>query len=231
MNRCTSPTIATLTLALTFLLEGSSPSTGSALLAQDPLPRVASTRVAPHGSCKVAGTFLATAPAFLPELGDQPLLAIQTVTPLDPTCRRFAFSMVPVNPELTFAGIFPEAVTPPGLFGSLVREGGTYRVTAVAPSPDAPPVGVPIRGRVVYFWTLEGSLDCIGDACGGLAIEGLASLYSSIDDPEREIPDLGIFGLEDQDRDDDGFADEGEVPLLQAPFPLTSRRVGASPQE
>ncbi|REJ86048.1 MAG: hypothetical protein DWQ36_14960 [Acidobacteria bacterium] len=186
-----------------------------------------SLRVAPHGPCKIAGSWLATSPAFLPELGDQTLLAIATITPIDPTCRRFAFELVPVNPELSFAGIFPEATVPPGLFGTLVREAGGYRLFATAPSPEPPPPGLPIRGRVLYFWTYDATIDCADASCETFDLLGVVSLFSSIDDPEREVPELGLFGVPDQDRDDDGFADDGEVPLLQAPFPFHGRRIGA----
>ncbi|HVS16005.1 MAG TPA: hypothetical protein VMV46_18965 [Thermoanaerobaculia bacterium] len=180
---------------------------------------------APNGPCRVAGTFLVTAPAFLPDVGDQPLLAVVTIAPSDPTCRRFAISLVPVNPELSFAGIFPEAVLPPGLFGSILRDEGGYGVYAIAHSPGAPPEGVPIRGRVLYFWTYQGTVSCPDDECFRLLLDGVASLYSSIDDPAREVPELGIFGVRDQDRDEDGFADPDEAPILVAPFQLPGRRV------
>lgn len=187
------------------------------------------TSYAPNGPCQVAGKWVVNAPPFLPELGDQTLIAYVTITPLDPTCRRFSYSLVPVNPELSFAGIFPEAITPPGLVGSMVRIGGIYELSAIAHSPGAPPAGLPIRGRVLYFWTYDGAVACNDAACNRLVQEGTASLFSNIDDPDRSVPEVGIFGVEDQDLDDDGFADEGELPILAAPFPLSGRRVGPQP--
>ncbi len=190
-------------------------------------PPTAFGEEAPHGPCKIAGTWIGSSPPFLPDLGDQTLIFAETITPLDSTCQRFSSVLTPVNPELTFSGLFPEAEAASALYGSLVREGpDQYRlVLATTYFTAPPPAGLPIRGPVVYFWTYSGTVTCLDPACSRKVQEGTLSLYSNIEDPARMFPPLGISGVSDQDTDDDGFADPGEVPLFAAPFPLASRRL------
>lgn len=181
----------------------------------------------PKGPCEIAGAWIGSSPPFLPQLGDQTLIFAETITPIDSTCERFTSVLTPVNPELTFSGLFPEAQAASDLFGTLVREDvGLYRLllsTTYFTAP--PPAGLPIRGPVIYFWTYSGTVTCLDTACSRKIQEGTLSLYSNIDDPGRIFPPLGIAGVSDQDDDDDGFADPGETPIFAAPFPLASRRL------
>jgi len=44
------------------------------------------------------------------------------------------------------------------------------------------------------------------------------------------VPPLGIFGVHDQDKDDDGFADAGEEPFFSATdFEITFKRFRLMP--
>lgn len=182
---------------------------------------------APSGPCKIAGIWIGSSPPFLPDLGDQALIFSETITPIDDTCQRYSTVLSPINPELTFGGLFPEAEAASDLYGMLLREDpDRYRLLLAATYFTAPPpAGLPIRGPVIYFWTYTGTVTCLDQACSEKIQEGTLSLYSNIDDPARVFPPLGISGVGDQDADDDGFADPGEVPIFAAPFPLASRRL------
>jgi len=182
---------------------------------------------APNGPCRIAGTWVGNSPPFLPEIGDQTLIFAETITPIDDSCQRFSSVLTAVNPELTFSGLFPEAEGTSDLYATLVRDGANrYRVLLATTYFTAPPPeGVPIRGRVIYFWTYSGTVTCIDAGCTEKLQEGTLSLYSNIEDPDRVFPPLGVFGVVDQDTDDDGFADPGTVPIFEAPFPLASRRL------
>lgn len=182
---------------------------------------------APDGPCQIAGTWIGNSPPFLPELGDQTLIFAETITPIDSSCRRFSSVLSPINPETTFSGFFPEAKGASDLYATLVRDGSNhYRILLATTYFTAPPPdGVPIRGRVIYFWTYSGTVTCLDANCSEKLQEGTLSLYSSIEDPNRVFPPLGVFGVVDQDADDDGFADPGAVPIFETSFPLASRRV------
>ena len=190
----------------------------------------AARTVTPHGPCKVAGTWIGSSPPFLPDLGDQTLIFVETITPLDRTCQRFSTVLTPINPEFTFSGLFPEATTASSVFGTMTRTGpNEYTVSSITYFAGPPAAGAPVRGPIVYFWTIDGTVtvSCSDNACSEKLQDGILSLYSNTDDPARLFPPLGIVGVTDQDANDDGFADQGEVPLLAAPFPLASRRLGS----
>ena len=212
--------VALFALAPTFAQTPSNPD-GDSLQALSEL-----RYVAPRGACRIAGTWVGSSPPFAPAIGDQTLIFTEIITPLDTTCRRFSSVVTPINPEVTFSGLFPEATGASSLYGTLTRAGrNRYNYEGITYFTGPPAGGLPIRGPVVYFWSYSGTMTCADDECLDKVQEGVLSLWSNTDDPARDFPPLGIMGVSDQDADDDGFADQGETPIFTAPFPLPSRRL------
>jgi hypothetical protein len=73
-----------------------------------------------------------------------------------------------------------------------------------------------VRPGQVLFWTFTGTVECL-DA-NTRKSTGFLAFYSNVDRPDLVVPPLGIFGVHDQDKDDDGFADAGEAPFLSLPL-------------
>jgi len=178
----------------------------------------------PAGPCLIAGSWVGSSPA-IPGFYAIPLLATVSVSPTDPSCRRFTAVVQSVNGDTTFGGVFPDADKHPDTVGTYVRSGRrTHRFTLVAYFVRSPPAGSFDRGQVLYFWTFSGTAE-FQDA-NTHKLTGLLSLYSNVDRPGLVVPPLGIFGVHDQDQDDDGFADEGEAPFASfTDFEVTYKRL------
>ena len=197
------------------ILAGFMLGASASLLAQTPLPPPA---------CDIAGTWVGTSPV-IPGIYSIPLLITASVTPTDPFGKRFTAVIAAVNGDATFAGLFPDAdrVLRDSVATYVRSDPGTYRFTVVQYFVKSAPAGSFDRGQILYFSTLSGMVECL-DATT-LRQSGMLSVYSNVDRPGLIVPPLGIFGVHDQDKDDDGFADEGEVPFLFLPFDLTYKRL------
>jgi hypothetical protein len=182
----------------------------------------------PPAACLLAGSWVGSSPP-IPGFYANPLLGTVSVSPTDPSCRRFTAAAQPVNGDSTFGGVFPDADEHPDTVGTYVRTGRrSHRFTWIAYFVKSPPAGSFDRAQVLYFWTFAGSVDFLDPDTHKLT--GLLSLYSNVDRPDLVVPPLGIFGVHDQDTDDDGFADEGEAPFASfTDFEMTYRRLPLMP--
>lgn len=166
-------------------------------------------------TCDPAGSWVGTSPP-LPPFYKLPTLGTQTITPIDPTGKRFTIVVQPTTGDSTFVGLFPDADQIRDSVGILVRTGPrTFRSTTTMYFVKSQTPGSIERSQVIYFWTSSGTIECVGDTLVGT---GMMKVYSNVDRPGLIVPPLGIFGVHDQDKDDDGFADPGEVPFFSAPF-------------
>ncbi len=177
----------------------------------------------PADSCDIAGSWVGNSPP-LPGIYSIPLLIKESVTPTDPSGRIFTGVVLPVNGDSTFSGIFPDADQGPAGVATYVRSGPrSYRFTWLAHFVKSPGPGVFDRGEILYFWTLRGTVQCLN--ANTRTVTGVLSFYSDVNRPELVVPPLGIFGVHDQDTDDDGFADPGETPFYAGEFGLTFKRL------
>jgi hypothetical protein len=157
-----------------------------------------------------------------------PLIVTETLTPIDLT-GRFAYVMRMLNSDFTFTGMFPQTNSVTDLVGEAVRTGpDTYELSVIGcgvKKPALEDVGWADRGQIQYIWILSGSAICVDE--DNVEHDLMLSLYSGIDNPDFAFPwNPGEpFPLHDQDIDDDGLPDEGEVPIFSAPFSHVSKRV------
>ena len=172
----------------------------------------------------VAGAWIGNSPA-IPGIYSVPLVGTVSVSPTDPSGKRFTAVIQAVNAEVTFGGLFPDAERHPDSVATYVRSGpGSYRFTWMVYFVKSPPPGVFERGEILYFWTFSGPVEFLDANTHKLT--GVLSVYSNVDRPDLVVPPLGIFGVHDQDKDDDGFADEGEAPFfLLTDFAITFKRL------
>jgi hypothetical protein len=176
------------------------------------------------GGCDIAGSWVGSSPP-IPGFYSIPLLVKESIVPTHRSGKRFTGVSLPQNGDATLGGLFPDADQLPGSVGTYVRSGPrTYRFTSSAHFVKSPPPGSFDRSEILYFWTLSGTVECL-DA-NTRKIAGILSFYSNVDRPDLIVPPLGIFGVHDQDKDDDGFADEGELPFFSpAGFEVTFKRL------
>ena len=172
----------------------------------------------------IAGAWVGHSPP-IPGFYSVPLLGTVSVSPTDPSRRQFTAVIQAVNAEVTFGGLFPDAERHPDSVATYVRSGpGTYQFTWMVYFVKSPPPGVFERPEVLYFWTFSGTVAFL-DA-NTHKLNGVLSVYSNVDRPGLVVPPLGIFGVHDQDQDDDGFADAGEVPFVSlTDFEITFKRL------
>jgi hypothetical protein len=178
----------------------------------------------PPADYDIAGAWVGSSPP-IPGFYSNPLLGTVSVTPTDPSRKRFAAVIQAVNAEVTFGGLFPDAERHPDSVATYVRSGPrTYLFTWIVYFVKSPPPGVFERAEMLYFWTFSGAVEFLDANTHKLT--GLLSVYSNVDRPDLVVPPLGIFGVHDQDQDDDGFADEGELPFVSfADFAITFKRL------
>lgn len=171
----------------------------------------------------ISGAWVCSSPA-IPGVYLLPFLGTQTITPCDPSGKRFNLMGDAGNGDPTFAGLFPDVDRIPAGVGTYVRTGPrTYRFTFVSYFVKSPPPGSFDRGEVRYFWVNSGTVEFVDK--NTRIDKGNLSFYSNADLPDVVFPPFGIDGLRDQDKDDDGFADPGEAPFLCLPFEVLCKRV------
>lgn len=165
-------------------------------------------------TCDIAGAWVGSSPA-IPGFYNIPLLVTISFVPIDTTGKRFtAGGGGAANGDNTFGGTFPDADQNTAGAWILVRSRmGMYQFTATTYFTKSPKPPNFDRGEILYFWTLSGTAEC-PDA-NTLTLRGMLSLYSNVDRPP----------FHDQDKDNDGFADAGEVPFYYAPWQLTYKRL------
>jgi len=157
-----------------------------------------------------------------------PLIVTETLTPIDLT-GRFSCVMRMLNSDLTFTGMFPETNSVSDLVGEAVRTGpDTYQLSVVGCGVKKPPLEDAAwadRGQIQYIWVLSGTAICIDE--NNVEQDLMLSLYSGVENPDFAFPwnPSEPFPLHDQDLDDDGLPDKGEVPIFSAPFSHVSKRV------
>ena len=157
-----------------------------------------------------------------------PLIVTETLTPIDLT-GRFSCVMRMLNSDFTFTGMFPETNSVSDLVGEVVRTGpDTYQLSVVGcgvKKPALEDAAWADRGQIQYIWVLSGTAICIDE--NNVEHDLMLSLYSGIDNPDFAFPwNPGeSFPLHNQDLDNDGLPDDGEVPIFSAPFSHVSKRV------
>jgi len=164
--------------------------------------------------CDIAGAWVGNSPP-IPGFYTRTVIVTISFVPTDPTGKRFTAGGVgPANGDNTFGGLFPDADQNTASAYTIVRSRpGTYQFTATSYFTKSPKPPNFDRGEILYFWTFSGTAECT-DA-NTVVFSGMLSVYSNVDRPP----------FHDQDKDDDGFADAGEVPFLHVPFGLTYKRL------
>jgi len=152
---------------------------------------------------------------------DNTYLWTETITPLDNTGRRYAYQAWSPNPEANWSGIGLTGVRVHGhALGELVQTGDNeYYFTILCHAAKAIPEG-DLHAELQWLWWWVGTARLSDE--GTLVKDGQWQLYNSVDVLEGSILD--------KDADDDGFPDEGAVPLLCGPWPQESKRVFLQPQ-
>lgn len=177
----------------------------------------------PAAACDIGGTWVGNSPP-IPGFYSVSVVATESVTAMDPSGNRLTAVIQPANGDATFGGLFPDADRIGDGVGTYVRlDPRTYQFTWIDHFVKSPPPGSFDRGQILYFWTFSGTVECV-DA-NTKKLTGMLAVYSNVDRPGLIVPPLGIFGVHDQDADDDGFADEGEVPFVSLPWNITFKRL------
>lgn len=147
--------------------------------------------------CDIAGVWIGNSP-LISGIYTRTLFATMTVSPNDPTGKRFASVVQPVNPPSSPADFVPDSV------GTYVRSGPrTYQFSWIAHQVKA---DSPDRSQLVGFWTFSGTAECT-DA-NTVILSGMVSFYDM-----------------SQDSNGDGLPDPGATPYLRAPWGWTLNRL------
>jgi hypothetical protein len=181
-------------------------------------------RSLPAGACDIAGSWVSTSPA-IPGVYANPLVAGAVVAPTDVSRQEFTAVVKAMNAEPTLGGMFADADSWVDSVTTFVRSGPrNYQFTQLGYAVKSLyPTHVFDRGQILYFAVFSGTAKFL--AANTVKMTGTFSMYSNIDRPELIVPPLGINGVHDQDKDDDGLADPGEVPFLSLPFEVTMKRL------
>ena len=152
---------------------------------------------------------------------DNPWIWTETLTPLDNDGTRYAYQAWSPNPEANWSGIGLTGVRVHGhALGQLVQTGDNeYYFTILCHAAKAIPEG-DLHAELQWLWWWVGTAHLSDE--GTLVKDGQWQLYNSVDVFDGSIAD--------KDADDDGFPDEGAVPLLCGPWPMESKRVLLQPQ-
>ena len=152
---------------------------------------------------------------------DNAYLWTETITPLDNTGQRYAYQAWSPNPEVNWSAIGLTGVRVHGhALGQLVQTGDNeYYFTVLCHAAKAIPEE-DLHAELQWLWWWVGTAYLRED--GTLVKDGQWQLYNSVD-----VLDGSIL---DKDADDDGFPDEGVVPLLCGPWPQESKRIELQPQ-
>ena len=145
----------------------------------------------------------------------------ETITPLDSDGMRYAYQAWSPNPETNWSGLGLTGVRIHGhALGQLVQTGDNeYYFTILCHAAKAIPEG-DLHAELQWLWWWVGTARLSDE--GTLVKDGQWQLYNSVDVFDGSIAD--------KDADDDGFPDEGAVPLLCGPWPMESKRVLLQPQ-
>jgi len=149
----------------------------------------------------------------------------ETLTPLDNTGTRYAYRGSGPNGSVHEGMLGLSGVRVPGVaLGEFVQTGeNEYYFTVICHAAGAiPEENAHGELKWVWYWTGTASLS----EEGTLVKDGLWQFYNSVD---VTVDDSGTV-IADKDADDDGFPDEGAVPLLCGPWPMESKRVQLQPQ-
>ena len=152
---------------------------------------------------------------------DNPYIWTETITPLDDTGMRYAYRAWSPNPGVNYDWLELTESRVHGLaLGQLVQTGENEYYFTVICHGAAGMSEDHAHAQLQWVWYWIGTATISED--GTLLKDGMWQLYNSIDvlDP--------VIG--DKDSDDDGFPDEGVVPLLCGPWPMESKRVLLQPQ-
>lgn len=147
---------------------------------------------------------------------DNPYLWTETITPLDNTGTRYAYRAWSPNPEANWSQLGLTGVRVHGhALGQLVQTGDNeYYFTVLCHAAKAIPEG-DLHAELQWLWWWVGTAHLSDE--GTLVKDGQWQLYNSVDVLDGSIAD--------KDADDDGFPDEGAVPLLCGAWPQESKRV------
>jgi hypothetical protein len=151
---------------------------------------------------------------------DNPYLWTETITPLDNTGTQYAYQAWSPNPEVNWSQLGLTGVGVHGhALGELVQTGDNeYYFTVLCHAAKALPEE-DLHAELQWLWWWVGTARLSDE--GTLVKDGQWQLYNSVDVLEGSIAD--------KDADDDGFPDEGAVPLLCGPWPQESKRVQLQP--
>jgi hypothetical protein len=161
----------------------------------------------------IAGVWISTQQSS-PE--DNVWIWTETLTPLDDTGMRYAYRGSSPNGSVHEGMLGLSGVRVPGVaIGEFVQTGeNEYYFTVICHAAGAiPEENAHGELKWVYYWIGTASLS----EEGTLVKDGMWQFYNSMDVMDPVIAD--------KDADDDGFPDEGAVPLLCGPWPMESKRV------
>jgi len=166
----------------------------------------------------IAGVWISTQQGT-PE--DNVWIWTETLTPLDNTGTRYAYRGSSPNGSVHEGMLGLSGVRVPGLaLGEFVQTGeNEYYFTVICHAASAIPEEN-AHGELKWVWYWIGTAHLSEE--GTLVKDGLWQFYNSVDVLDPVIVD--------KDADDDGFPDEGVVPLLCGPWPMESKRVQLQPQ-
>jgi len=152
---------------------------------------------------------------------DNPWIWTETITPLNSAGTRYAYQAWSPNPEANWSQIGLTGVRVHGhALGQLVQTGDNeYYFTILCHAAKAIPEE-DLHAELQWLWWWVGTARLSDE--GTLVKDGQWQLYNSVDVLDGSIAD--------KDADDDGFPDEGVVPLLCGPWPMESKRVQLQPQ-
>jgi len=147
--------------------------------------------------CDIAGAWVGNSPP-IPGIYTRTLITTNTITPTDPTGKRFAGVGQPANPPFSQAEFNPDGIV------TYVRSGPrTFQFTMIAYTVKA---DWPERSQITSFFTFSGTAECT-DA-NTLALNGMISLYDK-----------------SMDSNDDGLPDPGAQPYFRAPWVFIFNRL------
>jgi hypothetical protein len=152
---------------------------------------------------------------------DNPWIWTETLTPLDDTGMRYAYRGSSPNGSVHEGMLGLSGVRVPGVaIGEFVQTGeNEYYFTIICHAAGAIPEEN-AHGELKWVWYWIGTASLSEE--GTLVKDGMWQFYNSMDVMDPVIAD--------KDADDDGFPDEGAVPLLCGPWPMESKRVLLQPQ-
>lgn len=124
-----------------------------------------------------------------------------------------------VNPTVNLLGLFPDAEKSPPYVGTIVRTGeNTYSFTSMSHLMKA---AEPFDS-ITWISIPSGTIEMVGPDTFNMSC--VISFYSAIEHPGHALGDLP-----DQDKDGDGFPDEGEEAILCIPLTGVGKRVTLMP--